>query len=66
MLNIPFELPAVLDFVHVPDVLDTRKSRKRRGKVLVPITNPNKQGRNELCNCGSGVKVKKCKCKDKP
>lgn len=24
------------------------------------ITKPNKQGRNELCQCGSGVKHKKC------
>lgn len=27
---------------------------------MVAITKTNKQGRNELCSCGSGIKYKKC------
>lgn len=27
---------------------------------MLPIINKNKQGRNCLCNCGSGLKYKKC------
>lgn len=33
---------------------------KYKGKIIEPIRSTNKISRNSLCECGSGIKSKKC------
>lgn len=44
--------------------LDNPLPKELRGRPVKPVVSFEKKvGRNELCSCGSGYKVKKCKCK---
>lgn len=47
----------------VEEVLQEKVTKLENTKpriTNIPITNPNKQNRNDLCKCGSGKKFKKC------
>jgi len=53
---IPFEEP-----MHLENY-DYGLTKKQMNQVIVPIRTETKYQNNELCNCGSGNKYKKC-CK---
>ena len=63
-LNQPFES----DFIEVKEEEMTKKQKMNhsvslndhRSKLGIKLTKARKQGRNESCKCGSGIKFKKC------